>query len=61
MPRLFTAIRLPADIAMQLARFKTPLPGARWVEPADYHLTLRFLGDVEIPIAREFADNLSRI
>ena len=61
MPRLFTAIRLPPDIALQLARFKTPLPGARWVTPTDYHITLRFLGDVENPIAREFADNLSRI
>ena len=61
MPRLFTAICLPADISAQLARFRTPLPGARWVEPENYHLTLRFLGDVQNQVAREFADALSYI
>ncbi len=61
MPRLFTAIPIPADIAGQLYCFKMPLPGARWIEPADYHLTLRFVGDVDNMVAQEFADNLSRI
>lgn len=61
MPRLFTAIRIPTDIAAQLARFREPLPGARWIEPQNYHLTLRFIGDVTNPVAREFADHLSRL
>ena len=23
------------------------LPGARWIDPENYHLTLRFIGDVD--------------
>ena len=61
MPRLFTSIPIPSDIAGQLAKFRQPLPGARWLEPADFHLTLRFAGDVDSSAAREFSDNLSRI
>jgi 2'-5' RNA ligase len=47
MPRLFSALELPADIAEQLAFFRGGLREARWIEPADYHVTLRFFGDVD--------------
>lgn len=61
MPRLFAAIPLPSDVVDALGRFQQPLPGAKWVDPADYHLTLRFAGDVDNLVAREFADFLRRI
>ena len=61
MPRLFAAIPLPAAVAGALARFQQPLPGAKWIDPNDYHLTLRFAGDVDNIVAREFADFLRRI
>lgn len=61
MPRLFTAIPLPEDIRDELMDFETPLAGAHWVDADDYHLTLRFAGDIENPVAREFADNLAMI
>jgi 2'-5' RNA ligase len=61
MPRLFTAIPLPATVVEQLSRFREPLPGARWLESENYHLTLRFAGDVDNSTASEFADNLARI
>lgn len=61
MPRLFTAIELPDDIARELTRLHLPLPGARWVKPDGYHITLRFVGDIDNSRAREFADNLARI
>ena len=47
MPRLFTALEIPAAIGEQLALLRGGLPGARWVEPANYHVTLRFIGDVD--------------
>ncbi len=54
MPRLFTALAVPPEIAEALAVYRGGLPGARWVEPADFHVTLRFLGDVERPVAEDF-------
>lgn len=37
------------------------LPGARWITPENYHLTLRFIGDVDDVIAHEVASLLGRI
>ncbi|MEC9368970.1 MAG: RNA 2',3'-cyclic phosphodiesterase, partial [Pseudomonadota bacterium] len=61
MPRLFSGIEIPASLAERLSGLRAPLPGARWVEPENYHITLRFIGDVDDLTAREFAANLSRI
>jgi 2'-5' RNA ligase len=47
MPRLFTALEIPADVATTLTLHRGGLTGARWIDPADYHVTLRFLGDVD--------------
>ena len=61
MPRLFTALEVPADIAFSLSLLRGGLPGARWVEPENYHVTLRFIGDVDGATADEVADALKRI
>lgn len=53
MPRLFTGIELPEDIVALLSALRGGLPGARWAQPSDYHLTLRFIGDVDRHAARE--------
>ena len=37
------------------------LPGARWIDVENYHLTLRFIGDVEGHVADEIANALDRI
>ena len=47
MPRLFTGVELPPDIGQALASLRGGLPGARWIDPENYHLTLRFIGDVD--------------
>ncbi|HRN85592.1 MAG TPA: RNA 2',3'-cyclic phosphodiesterase, partial [Hyphomicrobium sp.] len=61
MPRLFTALALPPALADQLAELAMPLAGARWIEPEDMHITLRFAGDIDNPTAREFHAALSAI
>lgn len=53
MPRLFTGLEVPAAVAQQLALYRGGLPGARWFEPSDQHITLRFLGDVDTMTANE--------
>lgn len=61
MPRLFTGIELPPDAKAALARLKSPLPGAKWVEPESLHMTLRFAGDIDNRTAGELADALAQI
>ena len=53
MPRLFTGLEIPQDIAFELNLMQGGVWGARWIEPADYHITLRFIGDIEERLARE--------
>jgi 2'-5' RNA ligase len=47
MPRLFTALALPQRIADELAGMRGGLYGARWIDAANYHITLRFIGDID--------------
>ncbi|WP_375454463.1 RNA 2',3'-cyclic phosphodiesterase [uncultured Methylobacterium sp.] len=61
MPRLFTALAVPAAIGAALAPFRGGLPGARWIEPADHHVTLRFLGDVPLALAEDAVEALSEL
>ncbi|MCC6949431.1 MAG: RNA 2',3'-cyclic phosphodiesterase [Bradyrhizobiaceae bacterium] len=53
MPRLFTGIEIPPDVAQHLSLLRGGVPGARWIDPDNYHMTLRFIGDVEGHIGRE--------
>jgi RNA 2',3'-cyclic 3'-phosphodiesterase len=46
MPRLFAGLELPAHISQILAFLRNGLSGARWIEASDYHVTLRFIGDI---------------
>ena len=45
----------PARIGQSLSMLRGGLPGARWIDPENYHLTLRFIGDVDDAMAREIA------
>jgi 2'-5' RNA ligase len=46
MIRLFVAIDLPKTVANLLQGLAHGIPGARWVDPTQTHLTLRFIGEV---------------
>ena len=61
MIRLFVAVDLPESARDRLAALCAGLPGARWVEPRNLHLTLRFIGEVEEPRFPEIDSALSAI
>ena len=61
MPRLFTALEIPRDAALSLSLLRGGLPGARWIDVENYHLTLRFFGDLEGHVADELANALDRV
>lgn len=51
MPRLFTGLEIPDDVANTLSLLRGGLVGARWITPDNYHITLRFMGDIDDEIA----------
>jgi len=61
MPRLFVALDLPDACKQDLAGRCSGLPAARWVRDAQFHLTLRFIGEVEGPKAAEVIDALGSV
>lgn len=61
MPRLFTAIEIPEEVGSGLSSLRGGLSGARWIDPENYHLTLRFVGDVDDVLAREVMYMLGQV
>ncbi len=49
MIRLFVAIAPPRDARARLSSLCGGVPAARWVNPGNLHLTLRFIGEIEEP------------
>jgi 2'-5' RNA ligase len=60
-PRLFTGIEIPPEVAARLADLRGGLPGARWIDPENHHLTVRFIGDVDMVQAEDVAEGLARV
>ena len=61
MPRLFVGLELPELVRMRLGLVRGPLPGAKWIEAEDMHLTLRFAGDIDNRQADELVGFLDEI
>jgi 2'-5' RNA ligase len=61
MHRLFVAIRPPEPIRDLLIDAMDDSADFRWQEDEQLHLTLRFVGEVERPVAEDLADALGRI
>jgi 2'-5' RNA ligase len=59
--RLFVAIRPPEPIRDLLIDAMDDSPALRWVSDEQLHLTLRFIGEVERPIANDIAARLERV
>jgi RNA 2',3'-cyclic 3'-phosphodiesterase len=61
MPRLFAGLELPETVVRQASLARGGVIGARWLEPEDYHITLRFIGDVDASLARDIVEALGEI
>lgn len=59
MPRLFTAIEIPEATRIRLSLLRAPIGGAKWVQPENMHITLRFVGDIDGRTADDLADLLA--
>lgn len=60
MPRLFTGLEVPQDVGFALSLKRGGLKGARWIEKENYHITLRYIGDVDVDMADEVMSELAR-
>lgn len=61
MLRLFVALDLPPDIARRLIMMQGGIPGARWQEEQNLHLTLRFIGEVDEGTAEDIDAALENV
>jgi len=61
MLRLFVGIGFPPELKLRLSLLCSGVPGAKWVDPGNFHLTLRFIGEVGEDIAADIDDALSRL
>ena len=61
MLRLFVGISLPPELKLRLSLLCAGVPEARWVDAGNFHLTLRFIGEVDEGIAADIDDALLRI
>jgi RNA 2',3'-cyclic 3'-phosphodiesterase len=60
MLRLFVGIEFPPELKLQLSLLFNGLPGARWVDPGNLHLTLRFIGEIGEDVAADIDEALAR-
>lgn len=61
MIRLFVGLALPAEVAQGLNALAGGIPNARWVEPRNLHVTLRFIGEVEEGLGAEIDEALAAL
>ena len=61
MPRLFTGVEIPDDVAFDLDLMRGGISGARWIDRESYHITLRFIGDIDEGLAREISYELEGV
>lgn len=61
MYRLFVSVDIPDDVKEHLSRLFADVPGARWLEPDEIHLTVRFIGEVDGVVFRDIQDALAEV
>ena len=59
--RYFTAIPLPLAVKDRLTSLCSGVPGAKWADPDQMHITLRFFGDVDGVAATDIAEALDGV
>lgn len=61
MHRLFVGFRPPATIRAQLLALAGGIAGARWQDDEQLHCTLRYIGEVDRPVAEDVAVALGQV
>jgi 2'-5' RNA ligase len=61
MLRLFVGIEFPPELKLRLSLLCGGVPGAKWVDPGNFHLTLRFIGEISEGAAADIDEALSRV
>lgn len=61
MLRLFVGIGFPPQLKLRLSLLETGLPGAKWVDPGNLHLTLRFIGEIAEDQAADVDEGLAHV
>ena len=61
MLRLFVGIGLPPEVKLRLSLLCSGVPGAKWVDAGNLHVTLRFIGEVDEGAASDIDDALTQI
>lgn len=61
MLRLFVGIDLPPAVKLSLSLLASGLPGAKWVDAGNCHLTLRFIGEIDEGQAEDVDAALNQI
>lgn len=61
MIRLFAGLSLPETVTGPLTALQGGIPGARWIEARNLHISLRFMGEVEEGLAQDIHDTLSTL
>ncbi len=61
MIRLFVGLQLPQNIRQSLSALCCGLPGAKWVDPNGFHITLRFIGEIDNRLAADIDGALLEI
>lgn len=58
--RVFAGLWPSPDAVAELARFERPeLPGVRWTTPAQWHVTMRFFGEIELAGVEDLIEALA--
>jgi 2'-5' RNA ligase len=61
MLRLFVGIGFPPELKLRLSLLCSGVPAARWVDPGNFHLTLRFIGEIAESQAADVDNALERV
>jgi RNA 2',3'-cyclic 3'-phosphodiesterase len=61
MLRLFVGIGFPPELKLRLSLLCSGISGVKWVDPGNFHLTLRFIGEIAKNRAADVDDALARL
>jgi 2'-5' RNA ligase len=61
MLRLFVGIEFPPELKLRLSLLCSGIAGAKWVDPGNLHVTLRFIGEIDEALAADIDEAMQLI